>query len=429
MGQLLSVALAVLLGLLFSRLMKLIKLPAITGYLLAGLIIGPFVLGPYIGGWSIDGSVINGVATSNIYDLDWITDVALGFIAFSIGSSFNLKALKKVGPRVIVITIFEALGGAVVTIIGLFIAYAFNRDIPIPTILTLGAIACATAPAATLMVIKQYKAKGPVVNTLLPVVAFDDAVALIAFSILFGISKALSNGSSIDLFEVLAKPLIEIFMSIGIGAVLGTLMVFGCKLFKSRNNRLAMICFIVLCSSGLSYVFKTYTSFEMSSLLCCMTASAFFINLRQDSIQTYDVMDRFTSPIFMLFFILSGAHLDLRVFADEKYGLMILLIAGVYVISRTLGKYSGAAIGAKITKSEPTVQKYLGLTLIPQAGVAIGLATQAGSNLGGEMGTLIVSCVLCSTLIYELVGPALTKFALTKAGEIEIISKNAAEPK
>ncbi|MEG1739163.1 MAG: cation:proton antiporter [Bacilli bacterium] len=418
MGQFFCIALALIIGLLSSRLMNLIKLPNITGYLIAGIIMGPFVLGPYIGGWSVDGGIVNGIQTSNLYELNWITDLSLAFIAFSIGSSFNVSSLKKVGGKVITITIFEALGGAILTLAGLFIAYAFNREIPIPTILTLSAIACATAPAATLLVIKQYKAKGPVVNTLLPVVAMDDAVALIAFALLFGVSKTMANGSNLDAYEIIGKPILEILISLGAGVILGLIISFACKAFKSRNNRLIWICFVVASSVGLAYVCKKYLDLGASSLLCSMTASAFFSNLRKDSTETYTVMEHFTAPLFMLFFIISGAHLDLRVFADQKYGLMILLIAGVYVISRAFGKRSGAALGAKITKSEPVVQKYLGLTLIPQAGVAIGLATQAGSTLGGEIGSLIISCVLVSTLIYELVGPVLTKYALTKAGEI-----------
>lgn len=414
-------------GLFSTRLMKLVKLPNVTGYIITGILMGPFVFGLLFNGG--DFANANNASVSPIYsyinNMGWVNNIALGFIAFSIGSSFKLSALKKVGKRVIVITILESLFASVCVLLALMaLHFVFPDTIPWPLVLTLGAIASATAPAATLMVIKQYKAKGPVVSTLLPVVALDDASALILFAILFQIAKTLAVGGAFDLYEMLAKPFIEILISLAIGAVFGIIVSLSCRLFKSRTNRLIWAIFSIFGSVGLYYLFElpSLGSFELSSLLMCMVAGAFFCNMRNDSSITFEFMDRFTAPIFMLFFVISGASLDLTIFAS-KDGLLILLAALIYAVSRVIGKWLGAYSGAKMTKAEPTVQKYLGFCLVPQAGVAIGLATTAGSTLtesdgASSVGALIVAVVLTSTLVYELTGPFITKAALTKAGEI-----------
>lgn len=414
-------------GLFSTRLMKLVKLPNVTGYIITGILMGPFVFGLLFNGG--DFANANNASVSPIYsyinNMGWVNNIALGFIAFSIGSSFKLSALKKVGKRVIVITILESLFASVCVLLALMaLHFVFPDAIPWPLVLTLGAIASATAPAATLMVIKQYKAKGPVVSTLLPVVALDDASALILFAILFQIAKTLAVGGAFDLYEMLAKPFIEILISLAIGAVFGIIVSLSCHLFKSRTNRLIWAIFSIFGSVGLYYLFElpSLGSFELSSLLMCMVAGAFFCNMRNDSSITFEFMDRFTAPIFMLFFVISGASLDLTIFAS-KDGLLILLAALIYAVSRVIGKWLGAYSGAKMTKAEPTVQKYLGFCLVPQAGVAIGLATTAGSTLtesdgASSVGALIVAVVLTSTLVYELTGPFITKAALTKAGEI-----------
>lgn len=419
MNQILCIALALFVGLLSSRLMKLLKLPNVTGYLIAGIIFGPFVLGKFIGGWdSIEGSA------TNINTIKWISEIALGFIAFTIGTSFKLSALKAVGKRVVIVTIFEALGGAIITIGALFIARIFMGDnLPVSVILTLGAIACATAPAATLMVIRQYKAKGPVVNTLIPVVAFDDAVALIVFSVLFAISKTIATSGSVSAVEIIVIPLFEIIISIVVGALLGFLISLGCKFFQSRANRMIMaICAILivvgvcmLCNAQKWKLFGCDLSF--SSLLACMMIGAMFINLRSDAMRTIERVDQFTPPIYMLFFVISGASLDIRIFSS-KGALTVIIIALVYIVARALGKYLGAYSSARLTKAEPTVQKYLGFTLIPQAGVAIGLATTANATMSNEIGTTIMTVILTATIIYELLGPIITKISLKKAGEI-----------
>lgn len=424
MNQILCIALALLAGLLSSRLMKLLRLPNVTGYLISGIVFGPFVLGKYIGGWSSDP-----LSGTSIQAISWISDIALGFIAFTIGCSFKTSSLKAVGKRIVIITVFEALGGALITIGGLFIAYIFLKDtLPIAVILTLGAIACATAPAATLMVIKQYKAHGPVVDTLIPVVAFDDAVALIAFSVLFSISKSLVSATSLSFVGVIVVPLIEIIVSLALGALLGFLVSLGCRFFKSRANRMIMVIASILVVVGLSMLatqlgWKLFgEDFSFSSLLACMMIGAFFINARKDAQRTIERIDQFTPPLYMLFFVISGANLDITIFAS-KDALLVIIIALVYIVMRSLGKYSGAFISSKITKSEPTVQKYLGFTLFPQAGVAIGLATTASQTLAGagyeKESSIILAVVLTATIFYELVGPLITKIALYKAGEIE----------
>ena len=439
MNSLLCIALALIVGLLSSRLMKLVRLPNVTGYLISGIIFGPYLLGQFLG-WSLsDPNSLNSTTMS------LLSNVALGFIAFSIGSSFKVSALKQVGKSVIAITILEALGGAIFVIGGLFIAKIFI-DIPVEMILTLGAIACATAPAATLMVIKQYKAEGPVVNTLLPVVAFDDAVALIAFSVLFSISKAMASGNEPNLLDLLVWPIVSILASIAIGALLGFLVSLACKLFKSRSNRIILCIAAIFICVGLSMInFKSLIGVDISisGLLSTMMIGALIVNLRKDSDRIFERMELFTPPIFMLFFVISGASLNIYIFAGEN-AIIVVIIALIYLIFRAIGKWFGAFTSAKATKAPDTVQKYLGFALIPQAGVAIGLASTASQTLVSEgqamvdelgnitatgqnlvsFGGMILAIILASTLVYEIIGPIITKIALTKAGEITQEEKN-----
>lgn len=431
MNQILCIALALLVGLLSSRLMKLVHLPNVTGYLLAGIVFGPYVLGQYIGGWSTD----PGSATA-INNISWISDIALGFIAFTIGCSFKKSSLKAVGNKVIIITICEALGGAIITLGGLFIAYIFLKDsLPISVILTLGAIACATAPAATLLVIKQYKAHGPVVDTLIPVVAFDDAIALIAFAVLFSISKAIASpGVSISILDVLVIPLLEIILSLILGAALGFLVSIGCKFFKSRANRMIMAICAILVVVGLTILSSTQNwkmwgiNFSFSALLGCMMIGAIFVNMRTDANLTVERLDHFTPPLYMLFFVISGASLNIKIFASE-IGALVGIVAAIYVVMRCVGKWVGAFASARITHADPKVQKYLGFTLFPQAGVAIGLSTTANqvfSTMGLQKeADLILAVILTATIVYELVGPVITKIALVKSGDIPINKQNS----
>ena len=405
--------------------MRLIKLPNVTGYILTGIIMGPFLFGLLFNNFSFD-SIKEGTVYKFVDQLGWVSTVALGFIAFSIGTSFKFSTIKALGKRVLVITVLEALGASLLVVVALLVAhFIFPQYVSLELALTLSAIASATAPAATLMVIKQYRAHGPLVDTLLPVVALDDAAALILFAILFQIATALAGGS-ISVYAIIVKPLLEITISLGVGAVLGFVISFANRFFKSRNNRLIWNIFSVFAALGFYYLFKSpmMGGFELSSLLTCMMAGAIYTNFVKESGRTLDVMDRFTSPVYMMFFVISGASLDLTIFFNGD-GLAVVLIALTYLVFRVVGKWSGAFVGASITRCEPQVKKYLGFALVPQAGVAIGLSTTAYKLFSQysdpymqKTGALILAIILTSTLVYELFGPMVAKFALKKAHEI-----------
>ena len=417
------IAILLFVALFSTRLMRLIKLPNVTGYIITGIIMGPFVFGLLFNNFTYE-NIKDGMVFKFVDQISWVSTVALGFIAFSIGTSFKTNVIKSLGKRVIVITILEALGASLLVFIALLIAhFIFPEYISWQLVLTLSAIASATAPAATLMVIKQYRAHGPLVDTLLPVVALDDAAALILFAILFQIATALAGGT-ISVYTILVKPLLEIMISLVVGTALGFIISFMSRFFRSRNNRLIWCIFSVFAALGIYYLFKSQMmgSFELSSLLICMMAGAIYTNFVKESNRTLDVMDRFTSPIYMMFFVISGASLDLSIFFN-KDGLLVVIIALIYIIFRVIGKWSGAFTGASFTKCEPQVKKYLGFALIPQAGVAIGLSTTAyrlfaNNPETSKAGSLILAIILTSTLIYELIGPMVAKFALKQAHEI-----------
>ena len=419
------VAALLLVALLSTRLMRLIKLPNVTGYILTGIIMGPFLFGLLFNNFSFT-DIKQGLIYNFVDKIGWVSTVALGFIAFSIGTSFKFSTIKALGKRVLVITVLEALGASLLVVAALLVAhFIFPQYVSLELVLTLSAIASATAPAATLMVIKQYRAHGPLVDTLLPVVALDDAAALILFAILFQIATALAGGS-VSVYAIIIKPLLEITISLGVGAVLGFVISFANRFFKSRNNRLIWNIFSVFAALGFYYLFKSpmMGGFELSSLLTCMMAGAIYTNFVKESGRTLDVMDRFTSPVYMMFFVISGASLDLTIFFNGD-GLVVVLIALTYLVFRVIGKWSGAFAGATITRCEPQVKKYLGFALVPQAGVAIGLSTTAYKLFSQysdpamqKTGALILAIILTSTLIYELFGPMVAKFALKKAHEI-----------
>lgn len=382
-------AMALFLALLSGKIIRLLKLPNVTGYLIMGLIAGPYCLKLF--------------PANVIENFSIISDVALAFIAFSIGAEFRLSYLRKIGKAPIIIAFCEAFGGVLVVLAVLLLTghdFSFS--------LVLSAIAAATAPAATLMVVKQYKAKGPVTSTLLPVVAIDDAAALIAFGIAVAIVNALSPDSSTSLLETILSPVWEIFGSLIFGGLLGLLFTQLTKWFTGRGNRLAITYALIFLSVGVSDI----TGF--SSLLVCMAMSAVYINTSRKKISNvvFEQTDRMTPPIFMLFFFLSGADLDIGLLPS------VGVIGLIYIVCRVIGKVSGAALGSKISHAEPVVQKYLGFTLLPQAGVAIGLATTS-LTVVPQYGAQIRTIILCGTVIYELFGPLVTKLALTKAGEIE----------
>lgn len=386
-------------GLLLTRVFKLINIPNVTAYLIAGLILGPYVLN---------------VFTKDVVEVvTLITSIALGFIAFSIGAEFKLSTIKQIGSNAITITMWQGLVAVALVIITLIIA---GYDLPVA--LTLGAIAAATAPAATLMVVRQYKANGPVTRTLLPVVAMDDALGLAIFSICIAVSKTLASGEEISVYNMLVVPLIEIVGSLGAGFALGLIMTIIMRFFKSRANKMCMIIAFVFVGCAISEMFG------LSSLLVCMMLGAAFINLKKDAEPVLERTDFWTPPLFLLFFVISGAELDVSVLPT------VGLLGVLYLLARSIGKYLGSYIGSAIVKADPNIKKYLGVTLLPQAGVAIGMAQMAISELP-EYGQTIKTVVLCATLIYELVGPVLTRIALQKAGEIKgkpkkLKEKNAA---
>ena len=358
MDTLLVLAIAMACGLLFTRIMKFVGLPNVTGYLIAGLLIGPHVL--------------NLVTTESLDVIEIITTVALGFIAFSIGSSFKIEHLKELGKSIVSITFIQALGAVILVDIALIV---IGTDLPIA--LTLGAIATATAPAATLMVVRQYQAKGVVTNTLLPVVAFDDAIGLMVFSISFSVAKVLANGTELTVNAILIEPLIEIVLSLVIGGALGALAALVSRFFKSRSNRLTVILVAVFAGLSVSKLLG------LSDLLVCMMIGALYANLFPSSIPTLDVLDRWTYPLYMLFFVISGAELDITVIPT------VGVIGIVYLIARSLGKYLGAMLGAKVVKADKNVQKYLGLTLLPQAGVAIGMAQMVLAEMPSDRKSVV----------------------------------------
>ena len=418
------VAILLLVALLSTRLVRILKLPNVTGYIVTGIIMGPFVFGLLFNNFTYDG-IKNGIIYQHVNTINWVSTVALGFIAFSIGTSFKKATIKALGKRVLIITALEALGATLlVLVILLILHFIFPDYVSIELVLTLAAIASATAPAATLMVIKQYQARGPLVDTLLPVVALDDAAALILFAIFFQIANTFASGVPLSIYTVLLKPLIEIAISLASGLVIGLFISFMNRFFKSRNNRLIWCIFSVFAALGIYMLFKSPAlgGFELSSLLTCMMAGSIYTNFVSDSNRTLDVMDRFTSPIYMMFFVISGASLDLTIFFNRN-GLIVVAIAATYVIFRVAGKWLGAFTGAAITRCEDKIKKYLGFALIPQAGVAIGLATTAYALFNKNpdtalAGSLILAIILTSTLVYELIGPMVAKFALNKAGEI-----------
>ncbi len=409
MEILLALSVAIFAGLMLSRLAKKLKLPAVTAYLIAGVLIGPFALGML----GIEG--LGFTSHENVKSFSLLSDIALGFIAFAIGNEFRLAQLKKIGKQATIIGIFQAVFTTILVdavLIGLH--FIIPDKFPLEAAIVLGAVAAATAPAATLMVVRQYKAKGPVTDVLLPVVALDDAVGLVLFAISFGVAKAISAGS-VDILSVIVEPIAEVVMSLALGFVMGAIFTYCERFFHSRSKRLAMSVAFVLATVGLSKL-----SFEIggvhiafSSLLVCMMLGTVFCNMCDFSENLMDRLDRWTAPLFILFFVISGAELELSIFKD----IAVVLIGVVYIVSRCVGKYYGALISSKWAKCDPNIVKYLGITLFPQAGVALGMAIKAEEL--GEVGIIIANITLFAVLIYEIVGPALTKMSLLKAGEID----------
>ena len=409
MDALLNISISLLMGLMLSRVAKLAKLPAVTAYLVAGILVGPYCLGAF----GVKGLGFTSMTELKGYSI--LCDIALGFIAFSIGNEFRVSQLKKIGKQAAIVGVFQAVVTTLLVDAALILLHlAMPEKLPLQSAIVLGAIASATAPAATLMVVKQYKAKGPVTDILLPVVALDDAVGLVLFAVSFGVAKAIGAGN-VDLVSVMVEPLLEVTLSIALGAVMGILFHFCERFFHSRSKRLSVSIAFVFMTIALSMLQFSIGGVHIafSSLLTCMMLGTVFCNICDFSEELMERVDRWTAPLFILFFVLSGAELELSVFTDA----MIILIGVVYILSRSVGKYSGASLSAKLSGCDDNIVKYLGITLLPQAGVALGMAMKAQA-LGPEIGLLISNITLFAVLIYELVGPMLTKIALTKAGDI-----------
>ena len=414
-ATLICLAIAVIAGLLLSRPAKKLHLPAVTAYLVAGLLIGPFCLGalgiPGLGFESLE----------QVEGFSLLTQAALGFIAFSMGSEFRLSQLKSMGSKAVTVGIFQAVGTTVLVDIVLIVLHlCFPTMLSLPAAITLGAIASATAPAATLMVVKQYKADGPLTRLLLLVVAIDDAVGLLLFSVSFGIATALQNGSA-DLLSVLVEPVVEILLSLSLGAIMGFVLNFLETFFHSRSKRMALSVSFVILTVGLSMlkfqIGPIHCGFSL--LLVCMMTGTVFCNVCDTSQELMDRVEGWTVPLHVLFFVISGAELDLNILTNP----VTLIVGVIYILSRSAGKYLGAFGSCKAVKCSDAITKNLGITLLPQAGVALGMALTASSLADGS---LVRNVVLFSVLVYELVGPALTKRSLMKAGEINPEGKTSA---
>ena len=411
MEILLAIGVAMFAGLFLTRLAVKLNLPDVTCYLIAGVLVGPLCLGqlgvPGLGFHSFE----------FVEEMSLISDVALGFIAFSIGNEFRLSSLKKIGRQATVIAIFQALTATVLVDVVLLVLHLFLGDkLPVSTCIILGAIATATAPAATMMVVNQYKAKGPLTDILLPIVALDDAVGLIVFAVSNGIAKGLISGT-VNMVSILVNPIIEIVLSLGLGTLLGWVFSEVEIYFNSRSKRLCLAVTFVILSAGFSKMnFELGGGVEIgfSSLLVCMMCGTIFCNMCDFSEDIMAKTERWTAPIYVLFFVISGAELDLRVFMD----LAVVGIGIAYIIARSSGKIIGASISARFMKCVPSIQKYLGITLLPQAGVALGMSVTVAAEFGAE-GAVIRNIVLFAVLVYELFGPILTKMALTAAGDIQ----------
>lgn len=413
MIEFLWVAVALCSGLMFTRVFKKlgINFPDVTAFLIAGIIVGPNVLGRI----GIEG--LGFTSYESVEKLKIISNAALGFIAFSIGSEFKMQELRKIGKQATIIGIFQAvLASAVVDVLLIVLHSVLGEDIlPLSACIVLGAIASATAPAATLMVVHQYKADGPLTRLLLPVVALDDAIGLVIFSISLGVAQALQGGN-LNVISIIVNPLLEIVCSLILGSILGWVLSLFEKMFFSNRNRMSLSISFVLLTIALSAlkinIGKVTISF--SSLLVCMMLGTILCNLSENADDIMTRVDKWAAPLNACFFVLSGAELQIEVFKN----IIFVLVGLTYIVGRTAGKYFGARWSSQFMKCDNNVVKYLGITLLPQAGVALGMCKQS-TVLGSAPSTIIINITLFSVLVYELVGPTLTKNALQKAGDIK----------
>lgn len=384
-GIILSIAIMLASGFLLTRITKRLHLPNVTGYIIAGVIIGPWCL--------------NLVPSEYINQMDFVTDLALAFIAFGVGKYFKLSALKANGKNMVILTLFEAL------IAGIFITTAMLlMGLSLSFSLLLGAIGCATAPASTIMTIRQYKAKGPFIDTILQVVALDDAVALIAFSVCAAFVQAGSKTGHISAGQIILP---IIFNISALGVLSGILLSYAIHRGHSKDHSLVLACVCIMGVAGIC------SSMDVSPLLACMATGTAYINTSGNK-HLFKQIDQFTPPLLVIFFVLSGMRLSIPSLAAAG------MIGLVYFLVRIAGKYVGSTIGAIITNASSEIRRYFGLALIPQAGVSIGLAVLGQRMLPSDSGTLLSTIILSSGLLYEIIGPACSKLAIKKSGSIPV---------
>ena len=412
---LICLAVAVIGGLMMSRLTKLVNLPAVTAYLVAGLLMGPFCLG------NLGISGVGFQSLEQVESMKILTQTALGFIAFSMGNEFRLSQLKQMGSKAIVIGIAQAvITTLLVDAVLIGVHMLFPEMLSLSAAITLGAIASATAPAATLMVVRQYKADGPLTRLLMLVVAIDDAVGLLLFSVSFGIASALENGA-VSITGIVVEPVLEILLSVVLGCVMGAALDRVEHLFHSRSKRMSLSVAFVMLTVGLSMLKFEVGGIHIgfSLLLVCMMTGTMFCNVCDTSEELMERVERWTVPLNILFFVISGAELDLKILVNP----VTLIIGIIYIAARSAGKYVGAYSSCRAVKCSEPITKNLGITLLPQAGVALGMALTAAQLSDGG---LVRNVILFSVLVYELVGPALTKRSLLLAGEIRPEGKTSA---
>lgn len=403
-------------GLLMTRIGNIFRLPDVTSFLVVGVIIGPSVLGRL----GIRG--LGFTSYEEVEELSIISDVALGFIAFSIGSEFKLKTLAKIGKKAFIIATMEAVMASIlVDIVLIIIHFNFPNVVTMPMALTLGAIAAATAPAATLMVIKQYKAKGKVTEILLPVVALDDAICLMVFAVSFGIAQSMVSGTT-NIINLIVEPMMQISVSLFLGFIAAIALTFLEQYFKSHSNRLILIIASIILTVAFAKITFKLGGFSgsFSPLLVCMMLGTTFCNICPLADDLMERADFWCKPILVLFFVFSGAELNLEVFKNP----IVVMVGLIYVFTRSFGKYIGARISSTMTGCDDVVKKYLGITLLPQAGVALGMSALAFELMNSTDGLLVRNITLFGVLIYELLGPTFTKIALIKSGDIKEIKES-----
>lgn len=392
MNLLLKISIVMFFGIIGGKVAKFFKLPNVSGYLVAGLFLGP--------------SFIKLINSYDIKSFSPISELALAVIAFSIGNEFIIKDMLKIGKSIVLITLAEVLGAILLVFFVMF--YIFNQ--PFAFSIVIASMSAATAPAATLLVMKQYKAHGPLTNTILPVVALDDVLGIIAFGIAMSLAKLSIGKVEFSIMQMVGGPAIEIFGSILLGLILGAILVILARKSVGRDELQVISLMAIGMATGISNLIG------LSPLLTCIVMGTTLVNTLKNSKRVFDSINDFASPIYLLFFTLAGASLDLSILIS------VGLIGIAYVLARAAGKMFGAWSSAKALKSDPMVTKYLGLSLLPQGGISIGLLVLVNQQLP-EFSVPISTIIMFSVLIYEVTGPIFAKIAIQRAGEINGLEK------